>query len=152
KKLRAKHRLERLDLMAKRRRRNIELLGRAREMQLFRDGHEIPKMAQFHRLKCHLLERCWRKLLKFNRFPVLNSENFPGQREEVRNGRLPNQYRGYFKSFPSSSAGPASGRMGSLRIAVSLPFSSTISRPRTSRRIQPLCSWPVFSLNSVFAE
>ncbi|MFZ1948854.1 MAG: hypothetical protein WAU74_02140, partial [Pseudolabrys sp.] len=26
---------------------------------LFRDGHEIPKMTQFHRLKCHLLERCW---------------------------------------------------------------------------------------------
>ncbi|MGB9397218.1 MAG: hypothetical protein WCB32_20800, partial [Pseudolabrys sp.] len=57
--MRAKHCLERLDLMAKSRRRNIELLGRAREMQLFRDGHEIPKMTQFHRLKCHLLERCW---------------------------------------------------------------------------------------------
>ena len=50
--------------MAKCRRRNIELLGRAREMQLFRDCHEIPEMTQFHGLKCHLLERCWRKLRK----------------------------------------------------------------------------------------
>ena len=44
----AEHGLERLDLRAQRRRRNIELARRAREMQLVGDGNEIPEMAELH--------------------------------------------------------------------------------------------------------
>jgi hypothetical protein len=43
--------------MAERRRRNIEPLRRARKMQFFRDGHEIPEMAQFHGGNYELLSR-----------------------------------------------------------------------------------------------
>jgi hypothetical protein len=44
----AKHRLKRLDLVAQRRSRDIELLRCPREMQFFRDRHEVSEMAQFH--------------------------------------------------------------------------------------------------------
>src|SRR5262249_38165674 len=46
--LRAEHRLERLDLRAQRRRRDVETRGRAREMQLLGDRDEVAKMTQLH--------------------------------------------------------------------------------------------------------
>ncbi len=40
--------LERADLLGKRRLLHAQLLGRARDMALMRDGDEIAKVAQFH--------------------------------------------------------------------------------------------------------
>jgi hypothetical protein len=39
---------ERLDLLGQRRTRNVQPLGRAREIQLFGDGHEVAQLAQLH--------------------------------------------------------------------------------------------------------
>src|SRR4029077_5050593 len=44
-----KRRFQGLDLGAQRQRRDPELRGRAREMQLLGDGHEVSQMSELHR-------------------------------------------------------------------------------------------------------
>ena len=48
KELCAEHSLQGLNLVAERRRRDIELIGRTREVELLGHGHEIPEVSQFH--------------------------------------------------------------------------------------------------------
>jgi len=40
--------LERLDLLGQRRTRNVQPLGRATEIQLLGDGHEVAQLTQLH--------------------------------------------------------------------------------------------------------
>src|SRR4029078_268783 len=48
KELCAEHSLQGLNLVAERRRRDIELVGRTREVELLGHGHEIPEVPQCH--------------------------------------------------------------------------------------------------------